>query len=113
MEYSLPKDPAMLLSYVNTQLRNRYESLEEFCASQNIAEETIRDTLQVLDYAYDEGKNRFVQRNCKGCLKMMFCNFQAVFSVISFPLTLPHSFSGRKLRRPEIPFPPVWPQRQW
>ncbi|MCI8875581.1 MAG: DUF4250 domain-containing protein [Lachnospiraceae bacterium] len=60
MEYSLPKDPAMLLSYVNTQLRNRYESLEEFCASQNIAEETIRDTLQVLDYAYDEGKNQFV-----------------------------------------------------
>ena len=50
----------MLLSYVNTQLRNRYESLEEFCASQNIAEETIRDTLQVLDYAYDEGKNQFV-----------------------------------------------------
>ncbi len=60
MEYSLPKDPAMLLSYVNTQLRNRYESLEEFCTSQNIAEETIRDTLQVLDYAYDEGKNQFV-----------------------------------------------------
>ena len=28
----MPKDPVMLLSYVNTQLRDFYPSLAEFCA---------------------------------------------------------------------------------
>ena len=29
---TLPKDPVMLLSFVNTQLRDHYPSLEEFAA---------------------------------------------------------------------------------
>ena len=29
----IPSDPAMLLSYVNTQLRDYYPSLEELCKS--------------------------------------------------------------------------------
>lgn len=60
MEYNIPKDPAMLLSYVNTQLRNRYESLEEFCAAQNVSDEKIRAALDTLDYAYDREQNQFV-----------------------------------------------------
>ena len=60
MEYNIPKDPAMLLSYVNTQLRNRYESLEEFCAAQNVSEEKTRAALDTLDYAYDREQNQFV-----------------------------------------------------
>ena len=33
MNYTIPKDPNMLLSYVNMMLRDRYSSLEEFCAA--------------------------------------------------------------------------------
>ena len=36
MSSQIPKDPAILLSYINTQLRDRYPSLEELCASLNI-----------------------------------------------------------------------------
>lgn len=60
MEYDLPKDPAMLLSYVNTKLRDNYDSLEEFCASQNVSDEKIRAALDTLDYAYDREQNQFV-----------------------------------------------------
>ena len=31
----LPKDPAILVSYLNTQLRDFYPSLEEFCKAQD------------------------------------------------------------------------------
>ena len=30
---ALPRDPAILLSWVNTQLRDRYPSLAELCAA--------------------------------------------------------------------------------
>ena len=30
--YKLPKDPVMLLSFVNLKLRDEYPSLEDFCA---------------------------------------------------------------------------------
>lgn len=32
----IPKDPVMLLSYVNTQLRDHYETLEELCRSLDV-----------------------------------------------------------------------------
>lgn len=60
MEYNLPKDAAMLLSFVNTKLRDNYDSLEEFCAAQNVSDEKIRATLDTLDYVYDRDRNQFV-----------------------------------------------------
>lgn len=60
MESGLPKDPVMLLSYVNTQLRDNYDSLEEFCASLGVPEDLIQNKLKMLDYTYDSGKNQFV-----------------------------------------------------
>ncbi|MBR4914709.1 MAG: DUF4250 domain-containing protein [Clostridiales bacterium] len=56
---SLPKDPFMLLSYVNTQLRDNYPSLSELCASLGVSEEDIAGTLANAGYSYDEGLNRF------------------------------------------------------
>ena len=56
---SLPKDPFMLLSYVNTQLRDNYPSLSELCASLGVSEEEIAGTLANAGYSYDEGLNRF------------------------------------------------------
>lgn len=61
MEYSkLPKDPMLLLSFINTKLRDDYESLSELCSSLCVNEEDITGVLASIDYAYDAEKNRFV-----------------------------------------------------
>lgn len=56
----LPKDPMMLLSYVNTQLRDHYPSLQEFCAAEAAEEQSIREKLSLIDYEYDAELNKFV-----------------------------------------------------
>jgi len=56
----LPKDPVILLSFVNTKLRDEFESLEELCAALDADARTISDTLAALDYHYDPTTNRFI-----------------------------------------------------
>ena len=56
----IPKDPVMLLSYVNTQLRDHYPSLGELCRSLDLSETEIREKLAAIDYHYDEKENRFL-----------------------------------------------------
>ena len=56
----LPKDPMILLSFVNTKLRDEFESLEELCAALDADVQTISDTLAALDYHYDPVGNRFI-----------------------------------------------------
>ena len=56
----LPEDPMMLLSYVNTQLRDFYESLEGLCNSQDVSAEELKKKLKTIDYEYDEKLNKFV-----------------------------------------------------
>lgn len=57
---SIPNDPAMLLSFINTQLRDNYKSLTEFCKANMIDKNLIVDKLASIDYQYDEPSNRFV-----------------------------------------------------
>lgn len=56
----LPKDPAMLLSFVNTQLRDNYSTLEEFCSVYDVQKEELTETLKSIDYEYEESQNQFV-----------------------------------------------------
>lgn len=56
----LPNDPVILLSYVNTQLRDFYESLEDFCKAADISQKNIIEKLAGIDYEYDRQKNQFV-----------------------------------------------------
>lgn len=56
----LPKDPVMLLSYVNTQLRDFYSDLDDMCKSMNVDKEDIIERLKVIDYLYDESLNKFL-----------------------------------------------------
>lgn len=56
----LPKDPAMLLSYVNLKLRDFYDSLQSLCDDMDVSETEITDKLASIDYHYDKEKNRFV-----------------------------------------------------
>lgn len=57
---TIPNDSIMLLSYVNTQLRDFYPSLYEMCKALDIDEEEIREKLKSIDYEYDSEINKFV-----------------------------------------------------
>lgn len=56
---SMPKDPMILLSYVNTQLRDFYSSLSELCEETGWSEQELTTRLSQIDYHYDFGNNRF------------------------------------------------------
>lgn len=60
MYEKLPKDPIMLLSFINTQLRDTYTSFEEFANAYQVnVEETIA-VMKSIDYEYDAVVNQFV-----------------------------------------------------
>lgn len=59
---SLPKDPYMLLSYINTQLRDNFSSLSELCCSLGEDEALIKGTLETAGFVYDSADNRFVTK---------------------------------------------------
>ena len=57
---SLPNDPMILLSYVNTQLRDHYPSLDDLCRSLDADREQLASALASIGYAYEPGQNQFV-----------------------------------------------------
>ena len=59
---ALPKDPFMLLSYINTQLRDNYSSLEELAATLGVNAEDIENSLDGAGFTYDKDLNRFVSK---------------------------------------------------
>ena len=59
MLMSIPNDPVMLLSYINTQLRDFYPTLEELEKSLNVNIEEIKSKLASIGYQYDSELNRF------------------------------------------------------
>lgn len=56
----LPKDPVMLLSFINTQLRDTYESFEAFAIAYQVDADATRQTLREIDYEYDATVNQFI-----------------------------------------------------
>ena len=56
----VPSDPVMLLSYINTQLRDFYPSLEELCRSLDLSMDEVVSKLKNIVYEYDPDKNQFV-----------------------------------------------------
>ena len=57
---NLPKDPALLLSVVNTKLRDYYTSLDALCEYMEVEKAEIENTLKKIDYEYDKAVNQFV-----------------------------------------------------
>lgn len=60
MPSGLPGDPVMLLSVINTKLRDYYPSLDALCDDMHIDRKELSDRLDLIDYAYDAGRNQFV-----------------------------------------------------
>lgn len=56
----LPGDPVILLSVVNTKLRDYYPTLDALCDDMQIDKKELSDKLDLLDYVYDAGRNQFV-----------------------------------------------------
>ncbi len=57
---SIPNDPFMLMSYLNTQLRDFYPNLRSLCDDKNIDEAEIISKLSASGFEYDEKLNRFL-----------------------------------------------------
>ncbi len=56
---NIPKDPAILLSYINTKLRDEFPNLDELCRSLCISREETEKKLSMIGYVYDEKTNSF------------------------------------------------------
>lgn len=56
----IPKDPVMLLSFVNLKLRDYYDSLEKLCEDLDVSEAEILERLRSIEYHYDRKRNQFV-----------------------------------------------------
>jgi hypothetical protein len=56
----LPKDPVILLSFVNTKLRDEFDSPEELCAALDADVTALKETLSAIDYHYEAGRNQFI-----------------------------------------------------
>ena len=57
---NIPNDPVMLLSYINTQLRDVYPDMEELGKALGIDPGTVDEKLAEIDYEYDARKNQYV-----------------------------------------------------
>ena len=56
----MPQDPVMLLSYINTQLRDHYASLNALCEDLELPQKEILQKLEAIGYTYSPSQNRFV-----------------------------------------------------
>ncbi len=57
---ALPKDNFLLLSVINTKLRDSYSNLDALCEDLNENKEDIAARLLSVGYSYDESLNQFV-----------------------------------------------------
>lgn len=56
----IPKDPVMLLSFVNLKLRDYYSSLDAMCEDLDIDQAELISKLEGINYSYDADRNQFV-----------------------------------------------------
>lgn len=52
-------DSVILLSFINTKLRDEYSSLSLLCDDLNLDEENIKNKLHYIHYEYNEEINQF------------------------------------------------------
>lgn len=56
---TLPNDPLLLMSVVNTKLRDFYPTLEALCDDLNADRAALEKKLSSVGYAYDPARNQF------------------------------------------------------
>lgn len=58
----MTKDPYMLLSIINTKLRDFYSNLDELCEDLEYDINEVKDILNTINYVYDTNLNKFVEK---------------------------------------------------
>ena len=56
----LPQDPVILLSFINTKLRDCYKNFDSLCEDLNLCGQEVKEKLGGIDYYYDEKLNQFI-----------------------------------------------------
>lgn len=60
---NIPKDPYILLSFINTKLRDEYPELGELCRSLDIDCSELTSALSSIEYTYQRERNQFIAVN--------------------------------------------------
>ena len=55
----IPCDPVILLSFINTKLRDEYTGLAELCDALGLDEAALREKLAAAGFIYDEARGTF------------------------------------------------------
>ena len=55
----LPADPFMLMSVLNTKLRDEYASLDALCEDLELDRDELSERLNRVGFVYDPEQNRF------------------------------------------------------
>lgn len=55
----LPNDPVMLMSFINTKLRDFYPSFEALCEDMDVSAADIMEKLEKAGFSYYPEENRF------------------------------------------------------
>ena len=56
---NIPNDPIILLSYINTLLRDEYPDFDELCSSLCIERTDVENKLNGVGFYYDAATNSF------------------------------------------------------
>lgn len=56
----IPKDPVMLLSFLNLKLRDFYPSLDALCEDLDVDKQELTEKMAGISYSYDSSRNQFV-----------------------------------------------------
>ena len=59
MSYRIVTNPIILLSYINTKLRDQYKNLDDLCEDLDFSKEEVINLLKTINYEYDEELNQF------------------------------------------------------
>ena len=57
---NIPKDPVMLVSFLNLKLRDNYASLDSLCEDLQLKKEEIEAIVATIDYHYKPESNQFL-----------------------------------------------------
>ncbi len=56
----IPKDPVMLLSFVNMKLRDHYPNPDAMCDDLDLDRAELDEKLAGINYSYDAERNQYV-----------------------------------------------------
>lgn len=56
---SIPNDPIILMSFLNTRLRDCYDCLDALCEDMNLDKEDLCKKLGRAGFIYNEAQNQF------------------------------------------------------